>query len=108
MAWKPTFLLTSLLVGSYATPLALHNHARSEKIAWGNCEDEGVTAPAQCGNLTVPLDYTEPDSGKTLQLQLLKVPAIRGPKKGTILFNFGGPGLEARLSLFRDGDILQA
>ncbi|KAB8279170.1 Alpha/Beta hydrolase protein [Aspergillus minisclerotigenes] len=108
MAWKSTFLLTSLLVGSYATPLALHNHARSEKIAWGNCEDEGVTAPAQCGNLTVPLDYTEPDSGKTLQLQLLKVPAIREPKKGTILFNFGGPGLEARLSLFGDGDILQA
>ncbi|KAB8211571.1 Alpha/Beta hydrolase protein [Aspergillus parasiticus] len=108
MAWKSTFLLTSLLVGSYATPLALPHHARSEKIAWGNCEDEGVTAPAQCGNLTVPLDYTEPDSGKTIQLQLLKVPAIREPKKGTILFNFGGPGLEARLSLFGQGDILQA
>ncbi|KAE8420287.1 TAP-like protein-domain-containing protein [Aspergillus pseudocaelatus] len=108
MAWKSTFLLTSLLVGSYATPLAIPKHTRSEKIAWGPCQDEGVTEPTQCGNLTVPLDYTEPDSGKTIQLQLLKVPAIREPKKGTILFNFGGPGLEARLSLFGDGDILQA
>ena len=108
MAWKSTFLLTSLVVSSYATPLAVPKHARSEKIVWGACQDQGVTEPAQCGNLTVPLDYTEPDSGETLQLQVLKVPAIREPKKGTILFNFGGPGLEARLTLFGDGDILQA
>ncbi|KAB8264680.1 TAP-like protein-domain-containing protein [Aspergillus pseudonomiae] len=108
MAWKSTFLLASLLVGSYATPVALPNHARSERIAWGRCQEDTVTAPAQCGNLTVPLDYTEPESDKTLQLQLLKVPAIREPKKGSILFNFGGPGLEARLTLFAQGEVLQA
>ncbi|GAB1192493.1 hypothetical protein APSETT444_001685 [Aspergillus pseudonomiae] len=108
MAWKSTLLLASLLVGSYATPVALPNHARSERIAWGRCQEDTVTAPAQCGNLTVPLDYTKPESDKTLQLQLLKVPAIREPKKGSILFNFGGPGLEARLTLFAQGEVLQA
>ncbi|OGM42313.1 proteinase [Aspergillus bombycis] len=108
MAWKSTFFLSSLLAGSYATPLAFPKHARSEKITWGACQEETVTAPAQCGNLTVPLDYTQPESDKTLQLQLLKVPATREPKKGSILFNFGGPGLEARLTLFAQGEILQA
>ncbi|KAL5341278.1 hypothetical protein BJX70DRAFT_386838 [Aspergillus crustosus] len=52
-----------------------------------------------CGTLTVPMDYTDPHSNATIKLQLLKVPAVRTPKKGSILFNFGGSGLESRLSL---------
>ncbi|KAE8383837.1 TAP-like protein-domain-containing protein [Aspergillus bertholletiae] len=108
MAWKSTFLLTSFLVGSYATPLVLPNHARSETIAWGSCQEDTIKAPAQCGNLTVPLDYTDLDSGKTLQLQLLKVPALHEPKQGTILFNFGGPGLEARHTLVAEAEVLLA
>ncbi|KAE8395056.1 TAP-like protein-domain-containing protein [Aspergillus alliaceus] len=108
MAWKPTILLASLLIGSYATPLTIPNHARSEKIAWSSCEAEIVTAPMQCGNLTVPLDYTDPNSDATIELQLLKVPARHEPKKGSILVNFGGPGLEARLTLAGVGDVLLA
>jgi hypothetical protein len=45
------------------------------------------------------MDYTNPDSKATIDLQLLKVPAVYSPKKASVLFNFGGPGLEARLTL---------
>ncbi|KAL4869308.1 hypothetical protein BDV12DRAFT_196547 [Aspergillus spectabilis] len=45
------------------------------------------------------MDYTNFDSKATINLQLLKVPAIRTPKKASILFNFGGPGLESRMTL---------
>ncbi|KAE8352399.1 TAP-like protein-domain-containing protein [Aspergillus coremiiformis] len=98
MAWHRAFLFTSL-IGSHAIAFASSNLARSENIAWGPCEVETLPASIQCGNLTVPVDYTEPDSDTTLQLQLLKVPALHEPKQGSILFNFGGPGLEARLTL---------
>jgi len=66
------------------------------KIQWGPCTDFNSTVPIQCGNLSVPLDYTNPNSTETLQLQLLKVPATKTPSKGSILFNFGGPGEPGR------------
>lgn len=49
-----------------------------------------------CGTLNVPLDYTNPASNQTLQLQLVKVNAAKQPKKGSILFNPGGPGESGR------------
>lgn len=36
---------------------------------------------------------------KTLDLQLAKGPATKKPAKGSIQFNFGGPGNVGRLSL---------
>ncbi|KAI9932366.1 hypothetical protein MW887_009879 [Aspergillus wentii] len=65
------------------------------------------TLPVQCGNLTVPLDYTSNKSDETLNLQLLKVPSLHTPKKGSILFNFGGPGVAARPSLASKAKVLQ-
>ncbi|KAL2826142.1 TAP-like protein-domain-containing protein [Aspergillus cavernicola] len=85
-----------LLLGGASSTLA-HLHSRTDGVSWGACEFE---APGiECANFTVPLDYTTSDSEATLDLQLLRVPAIQTPKKGTVLFNFGGPGLEARLTL---------
>lgn len=49
-----------------------------------------ATMPIDCAQLTVPLDYTNPDSGD-LQLQLLRVNATREPYLGSVLFNPGGP-----------------
>jgi hypothetical protein len=46
----------------------------------------------QCGTLAVPLDYSDPLSGQTLSLDIIKIPALKAPKKGSILFNWGGPG----------------
>ncbi|PGH09344.1 hypothetical protein GX51_00787 [Blastomyces parvus] len=50
----------------------------------------------KCGNVTVPLDYTAPESDDTIELELVSVPAAKQPARGTIMFNFGGPGATAR------------
>ncbi|KAL2868904.1 alpha/beta hydrolase [Aspergillus lucknowensis] len=86
-----------LLLGGLSRTLAMPHYPRTDGVSWGACE---IDLPSvQCANFTVPLDYTKPNSRATLDLQLLRVPAVKQPKKGTILFNFGGPGLEARLTL---------
>ena len=48
--------------------------------------------PLFCANLEVPLDYTNPDNGKTLELQLVKIEATTEPFKGSMIMNPGGPG----------------
>ncbi|KUJ14505.1 uncharacterized protein LY89DRAFT_736537 [Mollisia scopiformis] len=60
-------------------------------IIWYPCGDS-TTIPYSCGNLTVPLDYTDHSSAKTLSLSLVKVNATKQPSQGSILFNPGGPG----------------
>ena len=69
----------------------------TEKIEWAPCTEFKNPVPLQCGNLKVPLDYSNPNSTETLQLQLIKVPATKIPAKGSILFNFGGPGEPGRI-----------
>ncbi|KAM5463507.1 hypothetical protein MauCBS54593_007501 [Microsporum audouinii] len=102
-----TLLCLSLFTGGLASPVVTAKQTRSEgKISWGPCEIDG-TRPIRCGNLSVPLDYTDRESKAALKLQLLKVPAANSPRKGTILFNFGGPGLGARASLAGYAKILQ-
>lgn len=44
-----------------------------------------------CATLSVPLDYTDPDSGP-LDLRLFRVNATQEPVLGSVLINFGGPG----------------
>ncbi|KAH9883328.1 hypothetical protein F4778DRAFT_802507 [Xylariomycetidae sp. FL2044] len=67
-------------------------------IEWGPCSFEG-SLPIECGTLAVPLDYADASSNRTLDLSLVKAAAIHQPSKGSILFNFGGPGYEAIHSL---------
>jgi len=74
-------------------------------LQWGDC-DFNVTAGITCASLTVPLDYTDQQSTATLDLQLLKVPATQSPSRGSIIFNFGGPGDPARNNLAGRGDEL--
>lgn len=75
--------------------LACAVHARAtgshHSINWFPCQQNG-TVPLTCGTLRVPLDYTDLNSNKTLQLDLVKVSAVKQPKKGSILLNPGGPG----------------
>lgn len=86
-------LLSSLLLtAAVASPQPYPASA----IKWGPCSFNG-TLPIVCGNVSVPLDYTQPNT--SLNLQLVKVPAINSPSLGSILFNFGGPGAEAQRGL---------
>ncbi|WP_455356926.1 alpha/beta hydrolase [Streptomyces sp. SYSU K217416] len=69
-----------------SVPAALRSFY-AQTIAWKAC-DGGV----QCGRLTVPLDYADPDAG-TIQLALVRRPATNpAHRTGSLLFNPGGPG----------------
>lgn len=83
-------------------------YGNDSTIVWGPCSGIPVSVDTVvCGHLPVPLDYTAPDSNQTLTLQLAKVPATKTPVLGTILLNFGGPGLTGREDLALIGDVLQ-
>src|SRR5690349_20580410 len=76
-------------------------------ITWGACENAGLQArQAECGFLTVPLDYAAP-AGKTLELAVSRikhsVPAAE--YQGVMLVNPGGPG-GAGLALPVLGDLV--
>lgn len=67
---------------------------------WGDCDFEvRATVEHQCSNFTVPLDYLDTRSEQTLELQVVRVPAVKGKSRGSILFNFGGPGAPTRQHL---------
>ncbi|GAB1319446.1 hypothetical protein MFIFM68171_09656 [Madurella fahalii] len=94
--------LTGLALASTALAIPLPNTSSSDGIKWGPCDFENAGSnPIECGTLAVPLDYTNPASKETLALSLIR---SRAPLNGTtgrksILFNFGGPGLEAVQSM---------
>ncbi|KIW72681.1 hypothetical protein PV04_00859 [Phialophora macrospora] len=89
----------SLVVGSFALP-QLHPRANSPdvgdtEITWGTkCKSLAAESPLpmKCAKFRVPLDYTKPNSTKTLDLTLVRFDAVRKPVKGSVLFNPGGPG----------------
>ncbi|OTA99728.1 hypothetical protein M426DRAFT_16190 [Hypoxylon sp. CI-4A] len=74
--------------------LSLAQPFGTSKLEWGPCNKTEVPSdvPVQCSTLLVPLDYTQPSPNETLILDLVKVPAPVKSSKGSILFNFGGPG----------------
>ncbi len=59
----------------------------SQRIDWSPCD---INADQDCGTLTVPVDYAEPE-GETIDLALLRVPAS-GARVGSLVVNPGGPG----------------
>ncbi|CAI6339917.1 unnamed protein product [Periconia digitata] len=100
--------LPTLLVAAVAqAELSFETKPRKtleKSINWGQCspeleESNGANVTIQCACLAVPLDYTNHSNKATIDLELLRVPALRGPNKGSILLNFGGPGGDGRHSL---------
>ncbi|PRY25767.1 alpha/beta hydrolase [Pseudosporangium ferrugineum] len=63
-------------------------------IAWGTCESAGLQARgAQCGFLTVPLDYARPGGTKIkLAVSRIKHKSSEADYQGVMLTNPGGPG----------------
>lgn len=74
-------------------------------IEWAQCQTEAsdearVPAGAECGMLSVPVDYDDPD-GEVARLAMIRFPAT-GDKIGSLIINPGGPGesgVEAAASL---------
>ncbi|KAI0197716.1 TAP-like protein-domain-containing protein [Astrocystis sublimbata] len=80
-------------------------------ITWQPCPaaiNDMATLPIECGTLNVTLDYTAANSTDKLELSLVRVPATKKPAEHSILFNFGGPGLEVRYTLALLADMLMA
>lgn len=102
-----TRLSTFLKAGLLASAAAAEGSPAKGTINWGPCTDFNSTEPIQCANLTVPLDYTDQTSNKTLELQLLRIPALRQPSKGSILFNFGGPSVAGRPTMAQSGVVFR-
>ncbi|WP_156725463.1 alpha/beta hydrolase [Streptomyces apocyni] len=67
--------------------------AEAAGISFGRCpEVERLPAAVQCGTVTVPLDYADPD-GKQIKLTVSRVKAKDPAKRqGALIFNPGGPG----------------
>jgi hypothetical protein len=96
-------IVSGLCIAAFATA------ATCSKIQWRPCPDGefNTTIAVQCGTLRVPLDYTLPNSSKTLDLELVKIPATVQPSRGSIQLNFGGPGLPTRQDAVALGPLLQ-
>lgn len=87
-------------IGATVSIFAAVSAATGTAVHWGPCADNlGAPLPVDCGRLAVPLDYTQHDGGEGLVLELLRAPALKKPAKGSILINFGGPGVPCRETL---------
>src|SRR4029453_13960464 len=83
-------VVTVVGVGSVASA----NPGAATGIAWGTCDDPGLaSAGAQCGFLSVPLDYAHP-GGATIQLAVSRIVHTTpdAQYQGVMLANPGGPG----------------
>lgn len=68
-------------------------------LNWAPCDldfpdyiDDQIKEPLDCATLEVPLDYTNEDSGETLDIQLIRLGAKEEPAEGSIVMIPGGPG----------------
>ncbi|MBB6351717.1 pimeloyl-ACP methyl ester carboxylesterase [Nonomuraea muscovyensis] len=70
---------------------------RAQRPAWTDC-----SSGLQCATVRVPLDHDNPEE-RTLNLGLTRLPA-RDPARriGSLLVNFGGPGVSGRESLAKN------
>ncbi|KAF5004614.1 hypothetical protein FDECE_8889 [Fusarium decemcellulare] len=71
--------------------------SRSSSLDWAPCDldlpEGNLRGDGYCATLDVPLDYTDPDSDETIELQLIRFNATKEPFKGSVLWNPGGPGI---------------
>jgi len=73
-------------------------------VQWSKCPsaspDAKIPAGAECGLLSVPVDYAKPD-GDVARIAMVRIPAT-GQKIGSLVLNPGGPGesgVEAALTI---------
>ncbi|KAF4463485.1 hydrolase or acyltransferase (alpha beta hydrolase superfamily) [Fusarium albosuccineum] len=82
--------------GNYNTPRKNGASSGESSIDWAPCdldleEDKMRKEPRDCATIEVPLDYKNPNSGETIDIQLIRARATK-KAKGNILVNPGGPG----------------
>ena len=98
---------------SFGSPIASSYGHHNSTLEWVPCDldvpptlDAAVGShgvPVYCANLEVPLDYTNPKNGRTLELQLVKIEATTEPFKGSMIMNPGGPGASGVEEISKNG-----
>ncbi|MGO9899519.1 MAG: alpha/beta fold hydrolase [Solirubrobacteraceae bacterium] len=88
-------LAASASAGAAVRPVVTaHAASASQGISWGPCAEADLQqAGAQCGYVSVPLDYADP-SGPQIQLAVSRIEHTSSDYQGVILTNPGGPGGE--------------
>ncbi|MFI6642478.1 alpha/beta hydrolase [Streptomyces sp. NPDC050504] len=86
-----------------------------QKLTWSGCEGDDRLEGMECAKLTVPVDYTDPKSG-TIAVAVGRYRSTAGPNAaaapsgsappsgstariGSLVFNFGGPGMSGLTGL---------
>lgn len=69
----------------------------AQELDWGSCEDSGGISgffggdDQQCAQLTVPVDYSDPE-GETTTVAMARLPSTGDAPEGALVVNPGGPG----------------
>ncbi|HEY7045973.1 MAG TPA: alpha/beta fold hydrolase [Jatrophihabitantaceae bacterium] len=88
-------LASAVVVAAGIAPVAVAaSPSRGASIDWGTCQDSDLQdAGAQCGMLTVPLDYAKPNGTKIkIAVSRVKHTVPDSQAQGVMLVNPGGPG----------------
>lgn len=62
-----------------------------QEITWGDCQDVARGSDLECADLTVPVDYSDPE-GETTTVVMARSTSGGNASKGSLLMNPGGPG----------------
>lgn len=84
---------TVLAAPPQADGSAARQNPYHQTVDWAGCSGLQGPRSMECGTLTVPRDYADPKSGG-LDVAVSRVEATGpGPRLGSLVVNFGGPGI---------------
>src|SRR5581483_8033515 len=87
--------MLTMPMSAFADPASASDAAAgAQSINWGPCSEADLQAAgAQCGYLSVPLNYSDP-SGPQIQLAVSRILHTSSAKnyQGVLITNPGGPG----------------
>ncbi|KAA1467695.1 alpha/beta-hydrolase [Dentipellis sp. KUC8613] len=76
-------------------------------VEWyDKCTEPGSLPEAECGHIIVPLNYFNASAG-TAKIALSRYKATKGPSKGSVFVNPGGPGIPGTPLAYRIGPRIQ-
>ncbi|CAE7071985.1 unnamed protein product, partial [Rhizoctonia solani] len=99
--------LTAIQASVIPLPNGYHRYAarNNNNLQWEDCSIEGFPG-RECTRFEVPLDWHNEAAGKA-SLAVIRYPATKQPKRGTLFMNPGGPGGSGLTTVQGpDGDII--
>jgi pimeloyl-ACP methyl ester carboxylesterase len=90
--------LAAIAAATVATTLIVAPQASAstkfaqQEIKWQKCTDEPGFERLECGQITTPMDWHNPDNSKTITIAVSRTTPKSGTAKTTVFTNPGGPG----------------